>query len=183
MEGALEGRVTTRPARPADAEAIARIHVDAFEATYRGLLPDGVIDVRTSDVRRRQWAERLPQLRPREWVVVADVGGEVAGFMSARTATVDEGGDGTRIACWENLYLDTGKAGTGTGLRLGLELHTAMLSGAVERGFAEAVNFVVVGNDRARRFFEALGWRADGFVRVSEGIESTRLRRRLTPAP
>lgn len=48
----------------------------------------------------------------------------------------------------------------------------ALLAAAEERlrgdGFDEAVLWVLAGNDRARRFYEAAGWAHDGSVRVDE---------------
>ncbi|HNI60392.1 MAG TPA: GNAT family N-acetyltransferase, partial [Pseudomonadota bacterium] len=34
------GQGPVRPAGPDDAEAIARVHVETWRATYRGLVPD-----------------------------------------------------------------------------------------------------------------------------------------------
>lgn len=166
-----------RSASITDAEAIAAIHVEGFEDAYRGLVPDEAIDVRSVGVRERQWRERLADLGDREFVIVAERGDEVVGFASGRAATPDEGGDGERIGCWENMYLRPDVIGTATGLKTGLALHEGTLERLSENGFGEAVNFVIEGNDRARRFFEAVGWLPDGFDRETEGIVQHRHRR------
>ena len=36
----------------------------------------------------------------------------------------------------------------------------------VERGFASAILWVFTANDRARRFYEAAGWRPDGTAQL-----------------
>jgi GNAT superfamily N-acetyltransferase len=46
---------TLRPATLADADSIASLHVQAWDETYRGLLPDPEIDARSFEVRQQQW--------------------------------------------------------------------------------------------------------------------------------
>jgi L-amino acid N-acyltransferase YncA len=174
-----ERAVVVRPATADDVDAIAEIHVSGYEDAYRGLIPDEVLAERTVELRRRVWAERLAQRRPREFVVVAEVAGHVAGFSSGRAATAEEGGEGERIGCWENLYLRPDVLGSADSLRIGLALHERTLAGLVDLGFSEAVNFVIDGNDRARQFFEAVGWKPDGHRVEADGVTRRRHRRPL----
>ena len=48
-----------RRATPSDAEIMAKLHVDAWRAAYRGLVPDAFLDALEVD----RWAERF-----REWL-------------------------------------------------------------------------------------------------------------------
>jgi hypothetical protein len=52
-----------------------------------------------------------------------------------------------------------------------------------QRGFIEAVLWVLVGNDRAQRFYRLDGWRADGGQRSEElwgvAVDEMRFRRHL----
>jgi len=70
-----------RRATVEDAEAIERIRVDTWRATYRGLLPDGLIDQLQPNVERRR--ERLRSLPPSELNFVAEEGGDVVGYAFA----------------------------------------------------------------------------------------------------
>lgn len=173
----MSGQVTVRPAGPGDVDAVAAIHVAGYEEAYRGLVPDEVIDSRTLELRRRVWRERLEGVAPREFVVVAELDDEVAGFVSGRPATPEEDEDGGRVACWENLYLAPELIGSAAGFRVGLALHRETLRNASELGFSEAVAFPIEGNTRALRFFEAMGWRPDGGGREGDGVRQQRLRR------
>jgi L-amino acid N-acyltransferase YncA len=174
--------VIVRPAVLADVEPIAEIHAAGYEDTYRGLVPDEVIDVRTPELRRRAWRERLGEDRPREFVLVAELDGRVRGFVSGRASSAEESGsEDERVGCWENLYLDPEAIGTAAGFRIGLALQSATAARFRELGYDEAVAFVIEGNERALRFFETVGWRLDGGVRAIEGHVQHRVRRRFAP--
>lgn len=176
---AAPGTARVRDAVLADVQAIAEIHVLGYEEAYRGRMPDEVIDMRPLVLRMRVWRERLAAPRPREFVVVAELNGQIAGFSSGRAATPEEGGDGESIGCWENLYLRPGVLGSADSLKVGLALHERTVEGLVACGFTQAVNFVLDGNERAGRFFNAMGWRPDGTQRVTDGVVCHRHRRAL----
>ncbi len=171
--------VTVRPATPDDVDALAAIHVAGYEEAYRGLIPDHVIDVRTLAVRQRSWTERLAAPGTHDVVLVGEVDGQVRGFVSARAAAADDGVEDPAVACWENLYLDPDVIGTGAGFRLGLDLERGVTTALAAAGFREAVAFPIDGNDRAKGFFKALGWKPDGFEHAKDGVVSHRLRRPL----
>lgn len=77
-----------RPAGPADAPAIARIHVTSWRETYAGLMPDDFLDRMTGeDMRSRReasWERILSQ--ELETVRVAEQDGTVVAFVSAGPA-------------------------------------------------------------------------------------------------
>jgi L-amino acid N-acyltransferase YncA len=175
----MTGRpVTVRPATAADVPSIAEIHVAGYADAYRDLVAPDVLAVRTVALRTRVWAERLAEERPREFVLVAEQDGLVQGFTSGRVATREEDEDGDdAVGCWENLYLRPDILGSSDGLRVGLGLHEAAQTAFVSLGFREAVGFVIEGNDRARSFFEMVGWTVDGHQRQVEGMIQHRMRR------
>ncbi len=70
-----------RPAAPDDAEGIARVHMDAWLTTYRGLMPDDVLDSLSLDAQKQRWDASLRQPR-RTSTVVAVEGSELVGFAS-----------------------------------------------------------------------------------------------------
>ncbi|GGL85939.1 N-acetyltransferase [Deinococcus aerolatus] len=77
-----------RPATPADAPAIARIHVASWRETYAGLMPDDFLDRMTGeDMRERRevsWGRTI--IRRLETVLVAELDGTVVAFASAGPA-------------------------------------------------------------------------------------------------
>jgi GNAT superfamily N-acetyltransferase len=64
----------------------------------------------------------------------------------------------------EALYVRPGAWGTG----LAVVLHDLAVAERRARGVSEARLWVLERNARARRFYERLGWRADGTTRVVE---------------
>jgi ribosomal protein S18 acetylase RimI-like enzyme len=73
--------MAVRRATVDDAEAIERIRVETWRATYRGLLPDGLIDQLQPNVQRRR--ERLRSTSPSELNFVAEDGADVLGYAFA----------------------------------------------------------------------------------------------------
>ncbi len=70
-----------RPATFADAQAIARVHVQSWEETYRGILPDATLDARPLSVRVAHWRDWLS--RTGRWTFVSESNDEVNGFACA----------------------------------------------------------------------------------------------------
>jgi GNAT superfamily N-acetyltransferase len=157
-----------REAVPSDARAIAEIHVRAWQAAYRGQLPDEYLDRLSVDDRlaQHEWSLRNPRETWRLWVTDDD--GHVTGFAvsgPSEDADADE-----RTGEVYAIYLEPDRVGTGLGRRL--------FGHAVEdlrtRGFRSATLWVLETNDRARRFYEAAGWKPDGTT-SSERIDCSML--------
>ena len=55
----MKNAPTIRPAEAKDAKGIAYVHVTAWQETYRGLMPDSVLDTLSVERRARQWKETL----------------------------------------------------------------------------------------------------------------------------
>src|SRR2546422_400592 len=67
-----------------DAAGIAAVHVASWEAAYRGLMPDHVLDALDVNERTQQWRRRLRHAdRP---TFVGDAGGAVRGFCNLHPA-------------------------------------------------------------------------------------------------
>jgi hypothetical protein len=64
--------IKIRRAAPADAQAIGRVHVETWQATYVGLLPDAML-VRMSEARQAVWWTRsIADPREARGIFVAD---------------------------------------------------------------------------------------------------------------
>jgi GNAT superfamily N-acetyltransferase len=166
--------VNIRIATAGDAAAIAAVHVDSWRGAYRGLLPDAVLD--GLDVQRRTagWTRLLEQPEPRSVVLVAEnSSGRVTGFVHL-VPTRDDGGDSTGEIT--SIYARPSGWGTGTGRGL----MAAAVDAARAAGFTALTLWVLRDNDRARRFYEAAGWRPDGSTKddVVAGAPVTEVRYR-----
>jgi GNAT superfamily N-acetyltransferase len=146
--------LTVRAARPEDAAEVAGVHVRSWQVAYRGLLPDAYLDgLRAEDRARRYRFDRTGPDVPETIVAVDD--GAVAGFATTGPAQpADVLGAGELHA----LYVDPPLWGRGVGRRLIAEAR-ARLRG---HGWEQAVLWVLVGNDRAQRFYRMDGWWPDG---------------------
>jgi GNAT superfamily N-acetyltransferase len=148
--------VHLRRATPADAPAIADVHVRSWKAAFPGLLPQGYLDELRPEDRLPQWRQALSGGR---WpvVLVAEEAGTVVGFAAVAPSEDPDAEDG-RVGELRTLYLCPEAWGRGSGARL-LDRAVAELEAA---GFTRASLWVLHSNDRARRFYERHGWRPDG---------------------
>ena len=159
-------KVTLRAAAPADALAVARVHVRAWQVGYRGLLPDGYLDgLRAEDRAARYTLGRSDG--PQTTVAVVD--DAIAGFVAIH---------GDELAA---LHVDPDRWGGGVGRALIARARADL----VAAGVSEAHLWLLDGNARAQRFYERDGWTTDGTRRTDTvwGIEVRELRfRRLLSA-
>lgn len=150
--------MTIRRAQLADAPAIATVHVRSWQAAYRGLLPQDYLNGLDPGPRTARWERQLAGLDwPRAGVLVAQEADRVVGFTGfgpSRDADLDPRAVG-EVA---TIYLLPAAWGRGRGR----ELMGAALATLGQAGYGEAALWVLDTNDRARRFYEAGGWRADG---------------------
>jgi GNAT superfamily N-acetyltransferase len=154
-----------RPATADDAEAVAGVHVETWRAAYAHALPaEGLASL--SVERRADFHRRCPPL-------VAEVNGEIVGFVGVGPSRETDA-DGELYA----IYVHPDHWATGVGRAL-IEAGERRL---LELGHGEAILWVLEDNPRARRFYDAAGWSADGAMRLVEifGIEVPEVRYRKT---
>jgi len=146
-----DGRV--RPAEPADARALAAVHVATWRDAYAGLLPGEVLASLDAGAWAARHHGRLTAPAEGTFVLVFEVEGEVAGFVSGGRGR-DELPGGEVYA----IYVDPRRQGRGAGRRL----LAAAEQKLAEAGFTDASLWVLAGNAPARGFYEAQGWHGDG---------------------
>ena len=148
--------IRLRRARASDAAAIGRVHVETWQATYAGLLPDAML-AGMSDVRQSAyWARLLSDAGEARGVFVADdddMG--IVGFGSCGPVRdPPEGLDGTekRVGEVYTLYVEPDFQNQGLGRRL-LE---ALFGQLRAEGCDTAVLWMLADNP-TRFFYEGLG--------------------------
>jgi len=149
--------VTVREARRADALGIATVHVRSWEATYRGLMPDDLLDSMTVDRRTQGWSTLLRQQRSGVTFVAAE-GERIVGFADVGPAR--GGGWGERTGEVRAIYVDPDAWDRGHGR----DLMLAALGRLAADGYDRAILRVLDANERGRRFYERGGWQAAGPV-------------------
>jgi ribosomal protein S18 acetylase RimI-like enzyme len=142
-----------RAAHPADARAIAAVHVATWRDAYAGLLPDEVLAGLDTGEWAQRWNRNLAAAGQGRFTLVFDAGGRVEGFVSGGPSR-DQFPGGEVYA----IYVDPARQGRGAGGRL----LTAAARHLAEAQFTEASLWVLVGNRPARGFYESQGWHSDG---------------------
>jgi GNAT superfamily N-acetyltransferase len=154
---------------------IAEIHVRSWQAGYRGLIPqdylDGLDPAARVDARRRTLQEAD---LPRSGTLVATDNGRVIGFAHIGPARDEDAGQAAGEV-WA-IYLAPGAWGKGCGR----ELMSAALAELARGGYQHATLWVLDTNARARRFYDAAGFRPDGAEKTddSRGFPVTEIRYR-----
>jgi GNAT superfamily N-acetyltransferase len=69
-----------RAAKPEDAEAISRVHVDSWRSTYRGIVPDDFLAKLNYEQRAKVRREQLEKNDPAKCTFVAEDDGKIVGF-------------------------------------------------------------------------------------------------------
>jgi ribosomal protein S18 acetylase RimI-like enzyme len=154
-----------RPARLADADAIAQVHVRAWRETYRGLIPDSVLAGLSVEGRVRAWSDMIGAGDATPAIFVAEQGGTIVGFASARLMhdpLLATDGELTSI------YLLDGHKRQGTG-RL---LFRHLVAWLRERDCTSLGLWVLDTNTGARAFYAALGGRT-GRRKIDERTDAS----------
>jgi ribosomal protein S18 acetylase RimI-like enzyme len=152
--------LTIRPATPEDGAGVATVHVRAWKAAYRGLLPDEYLDDLRPEHRIGHYTLGSPDPDVPA-TLVAVVEGVVRGFVTTGPCRDPDDTDRGEVLA---LHVDPGSWGLGIGRRLLAEGRAALSA----RGFAEAALWVLAGNTRAERFYRSDGWLPDDRRRTHE---------------
>ena len=164
---------TVRVATPLDAEAMARVEVATWRASYAGILP--ALHLGSMSVPRAQarWLRTIGMARSDALAItlVAERGGEVIGFASGGARL----GPTPRMARLDMLYVLPAAQRVGAGR----SLLCAFALRAVDAGVSSMWLDVLANNDPGRRFYRAMGgielartwrfWGTKPLVEVSYG--------------
>jgi len=156
--------VTVRRATAADVEAIAAVHVASWKEAYPGLVPQEYLDALRAEDRVAPWRATL-ETQPWPVVLVLEEDGTMVGF-AAVSPTRDDDLDHDAVGEVQAIYLDP----SAWGRRQGDVLMKAALDELRAGGFTSACLWMLAVNDRARRFYERLGWAPDGVTKRHDWV-------------
>lgn len=147
--------IVVREAIALDADALGRVHVEAWRAAYRGMMPDDFLAALDPAVRAARWRERLAnRIEGRAIFVVQGDIGLPYGFAGVGPARDEPGPRG------ELYMINLVPAAWGTGA--GSTLLARATEALRDFGHREAILWVLRQNARARRFYEREGWKQTG---------------------
>jgi ribosomal protein S18 acetylase RimI-like enzyme len=139
-----------RPAELSDARAIAKVQVDTWRTTYKGIMSDEFLAALSSEQRETGWQKILSDSPPDRFGYVAtDESGSAIGFIHGgreREAVSEHAGEIYAIYVLEAFQ----RRGVGRGL-------TAMLTQKLVDAGLMSVLIWVLEKNRFRVFYEALG--------------------------
>ncbi|MFI7016522.1 GNAT family N-acetyltransferase [Streptomyces sp. NPDC050164] len=150
-------RLRIREMTLADCDRVAEIRTRGWQSAYQGMMPQSYLDglsVAEDAERRRSYLARGDGSVVN--LVAEDTGGEVVGW--ACHGPYRDGEAVTGDAELYAVYVHPEHLGQGAGQAL-LEESVARCSTA---GHARLLLWVLKANERARRFYERAGFRADG---------------------
>jgi len=157
--------LTVRPARVEDVAQMARVIVRCWQETYRGLMPDAVLDdPGFVAARERFWTVALTDERYREnRAAVAERDGDLVGV--AMSGPPRDSGPAWVRQLYV-LYVYAADHGTGAG--------PALLDAVVDPEESVAL-WVADPNPRAQAFYRKHGFVPDGTAQVEHGVHEIRM--------
>jgi ribosomal protein S18 acetylase RimI-like enzyme len=170
--------VNVRRAVPADARAIAEVHVRTWQSAYRDLMPQDLLDGLSVPDREASWSEALTA--GSRAIFVAETDGRVAAFCALSEPTRDQD-EPAGVAEIGAIYVEPADSRRG----VGTELMNTALAHLTAGGWREATLWVLRDNQPALDFYARFGFTPDGSEELYERSRTVgiRLRRALgTPA-
>jgi GNAT superfamily N-acetyltransferase len=140
-----------RKAILADAEGIARVKVDTWRTTYRGIVPDETLAKLSYDEQRARWERQLRATDGRFTYVLQDENGKVVGFASGGPVRTDDPGYAGELYA---IYVLDAHQGTGWGRQL-----VAQVAGRLAQMGMTSMLLWTFRDNPARGFYERLGGR------------------------
>ncbi len=141
--------MNVRRARIQDAAAIARVHVDTWRSTYRGIVSDAHLDGMSYERAEKNWEERISDPSRNTLFVAEDDGGSVVGFAVCGAAREDAKDYESELYA---IYVNQSLQGKGLGRRLVLSVAQDLKA----RGFDSMMIWVLADNEY-KRFYESIG--------------------------
>lgn len=148
-----------RKAHPNDAAGIAKVQVDSWRTTYKGIVPDDFLQQLSYEKREEVWREATKSTLV---FVAEEENGQIVGFICGgkERSGKYEGYDGELYA----IYILKEYQDRGIGTLLVKELSKAMS----ESGFRSMI-VLVLDENPATYFYEALGGKLIGYDEIEIG--------------
>ena len=148
-----------RRAQVNDAHKLAQVHVEAWQAAYRGIVPDAFLKGFTYQQREQAFKHAL-ELKSEETYLLEENDSPVAILTIGPSR--DEDLDAIRTGEIWGIYIAPGYWRRGIGRNLVQEAECLLKA----RGFHEIVLWVLEGNTAARNFYEVMGFHPDGASKI-----------------
>jgi GNAT superfamily N-acetyltransferase len=152
--------IAIRRASVDDAQAIARVRIECWRTTYRGMIPDAYLDAMDVDASTALWNRVLSASPNTTSVFVADDDGDVVGFGAGNMLEEPRYALDAELSA---VYVLRDRQRIGVGRRL----VDAVAHAQRAHGAHGLIVWVIAGNKGARAFYEQLG----GYLLVEQPFE------------
>lgn len=142
--------IRIRQATRDDHSNIGKLHAQSWMSAYRGLLADSYLDNDLPGERTNYWNKKMSLLSPREFVLVAEQGNDLAGFIALIDRPEKE-----YDAFIDNLHVRPDLKGKGIGRRLMRVAAQELLKTDRKSVYL----WVLKGNVAAEAFYKSRGGR------------------------
>ncbi|MCY9547834.1 GNAT family N-acetyltransferase [Lysinibacillus xylanilyticus] len=137
-----------RKANSQDAQDIAKVHVDSWRTTYKGILPDDFLNNLSYEQRTELWKKNISDAT--NYVLVAEnEQNEIIGFATGATRKTNSVPNATDLT---SIYLLEEYQGIGIGKQLLTEIFAYFKLKGYEKVFVE-----VLAENKTRNFYEYYG--------------------------
>ena len=150
-----------RNATPDDAATMAVVHIDAWRTAYEDLVPDSFLSALDHGRRTERFRTFLDSGSGETYIVERN--GRAIGHLTVGPCRDDDLDERSVGEIW-GIYLLPAHWRQGIGTQV-CRRAEEMLSA---RGFSRIVLWMFEGNDRAKQFYEAMGYTPDGGTKVIE---------------
>ena len=150
-----------RSAASDDAATMAAAHIDAWRTAYRDLVPDSFLSALDHGRRTEGFRDFLDSGSGETYIVERD--GQALGHLTIGPCRDDDLDEWSVGEIW-GIYVAPAHWRQGIGTQVCRRAEEMLRL----RGFGRIVLWVFEGNDRAKRFYEAMGYTADGAVKCIE---------------
>lgn len=159
--------IEVRPAALADVAGMTQVHVDSWKETYRGLMPDALLDDPDAlDNRRQMWTRALDDAHQRSHsCAVAEADDQIVGIAMSGPSRDEDRPDERELFV---LYIYQAVQGSGAG--------QGLLDAVVDPD-ADCHLWVTDPNPRAQAFYRRNRFVADGSVKTDDydGVREIRM--------
>lgn len=149
-----------RTVRDSDIQKIAETHVASWQSTYVGLVQQAYLDDLSVSRCMDSWSEALAD--PNHSMLACELNGDIVGFSSYGPSR--DQGTGSDVGELYSIYLIESSTGHGIGTTLWDQSYNNMR----DLNFNQITLWVLSSNQRARRFYEKMGFELDGGEKVLE---------------
>lgn len=150
-----------RRAQVEDAPILAKVHVDSWQAAYRGIVPDTFLHGFTYSKREEAFQQALAAKAEETYLLEED---EIPAAILTVGPSRDDDLDVHLVGELWGIYIAPDYWRRGIGRELVGEAERLLQ----DRGYCEIVLWVLEGNTAARQFYEKMGFTLDGISRTVE---------------